>query len=49
MKDYLRIYQDEDGNFNFSHPEMNIGTVLALIGYMELVKRQLLEDINNRK
>jgi len=43
-KEYLRVW-NEGSNFNYHHPEMNTGTMLALIGYLEIVKRDLVQKI----
>ena len=47
-KDTHRLFEintNNKGQMNFNYPEMNMGTMFALIGYMEKAKLTMLDTL----
>jgi len=44
----LSIWQDEEGDLNYWHETVNIGSILAMIGFMEKIKMEMIEDIDKQ-
>jgi len=45
VRTLVEIYQNPDGSLDFSHEQMSVGSILALIGYLERIKLTLLDEI----